>query len=197
MDILGFQEKLKEDIEKFCDNTSFDGMVIRGVLTDLGVSGTGAILECVMEGSKNGTAKPYPVLRFHITLAKNIEPEIFEKVTYNLNQLNTVVAGMDYPSLGNFCLYMPKGQIFMVYRMPVNEECLDKELENARYYLGTIYEQLDLFADMILYIAEGKSDMTMDDYLDYLSSLEDIYDIDERAEKLQKKLEDLLSSRGE
>ncbi len=197
MDILEFQNKVKEDIEKLCDNTSFDGTVIRGMLTELGVSRANAILESVMEGSRNGNARPYPVLRFHITLAKNVDPEIFERVAYNLNQLNIVVAGMEYPSLGNFCLFMPKGQIFMVYRMPVNEECLEKELENVRYYLGTLYEQLDIFADMILFIAEGKREMTMDDYLDYLSSLENIDDIEERAEKLQKKLEDLLASGGE
>lgn len=184
MDVNEFLEAVQKDVGSLCEETDVKDDVIRGMLTNLGVGGSAAILEVCLEGAQNGSDLPYPVLRFHITLAKDIDKELYKDVTFALNQLNTVIASGEYPSIGNFCLYMPLGQIFMSYRMPINTDCLEGEVENVRFFLGTVYEQLDIFADMVMFIANGNELVTMDEYLRYLKTIQDFENLEERAKKL-------------
>ena len=191
MELLEFQDKLQKDIEMIGEDTVRENGVIRSMVSHLGVNDTNVILETLIEGAYNGDELPYPVLRFHITIAKDIEPENFRNVTYALNELNTVIDSGEFPSFGGFGLYMPLGQIYMSYRMPINIGNLEGELENARFFLGTVFEQMDLFADMVLYIAEGNDLASMDRYAEYLRNITDISDLEERAKKLSEYLENI------
>ena len=192
MELLEFMDKLQEDIEMLGENTQRDNGVIRSMIPHLGVNDTNVIIETLVEGADNGDDLPYPVLRFHITLAKDIEPAKYRDVTYSLNELNTVIDSGEFPSFGGFRLYMPLGQIYMSYRMPINTGNLECELENARFFLGTVFEQMDLFVDMVLYIAEGNDIISIDSYIEYLKEIKDIDNIPERAERLDRLLNEQI-----
>ena len=69
-----------------------------------------------------------------------------------LNDLNTAISAGAFPSFGCFGYYAPLKQVYLSYRMPVNPDVLNEEYENIRYYLATLYEQLDLFADYIIFL---------------------------------------------
>lgn len=189
--ITEFFDALKQDMDMMGEDTETSGGVIRTMLTGLGVNGTNAIMEALVEAEENGDDLPYPVIRFHITLAKDIDQVNFRNVTYTLNQLNNVIASGEYPSFGNFALYMPLGQIFLTYRMPINIGALDADYENVRFFLATVFDQLDIFADMILYISEGYNELTVEQYMEYLKSVEDWNNLQERADRLSKLIEGL------
>ena len=182
-----------DDIGMLGDGAGYKDGVIRTMLPALGVNRAGAILEAVIEGAANGGLAPYPVVHFHITLARDIEQARFSDVLFSLNELNTAISGAGFPSFGNFALYMPYGQIYLSYRMPINAEALDAELENVRFFLGTLYNQLDVFSDMVLFIAQGNRKMTIERFMEYVADIKHLDDISERAEKLTKVLEKLES----
>ncbi len=181
-----FFNQLKSDIEALGTETQFRDGVIRTLISNLGVNEAAAILEADIESIKNGNAAPYRVVRFHITLAKDIREDLFSDVTFSLNQLNNVIAGGDYPSFGCFGLHMPLRQIFLNYSIPINTDVLEAELENVRFFLGTVYEQLDVFIDLVLFIAEGHKGINFEEYLHYLEKIRDVKDIEERVKLLSE-----------
>ena len=175
--------------ELFGECREFKG-VLRSLPDHLGVLDTGAILEAAFEPGINPEA-PYPVLHFHVTLAKGIDDSIVPGVLAGLNDLNTAISAGAFPSFGCFGYYAPLKQIYLSYRMPINPDVLDEEFENIRYYLATLYEQLDLFADYIIFLCDDPDRMTCGDYMDYLDSIADLTNLEARIDALEKHVEEL------
>lgn len=182
---------IKEDLEMLCGESEIEDGVHRAMAYDLGVSRAAAIIEAAIEGLPNGDDAPYPVVHFSITLAKDIAAEHFAAVAGVLNDLNVVIQSGDYPSFGNFCLYKPLNQVFYGYRIPVNTAAIEAERENLRFFLATVFEQLDMFVDLILFVSDGKETLTIDKYMEYIKKIDDFNNIDERIEQVNEMLEKL------
>ncbi|MCR4907890.1 MAG: hypothetical protein K5985_03600, partial [Lachnospiraceae bacterium] len=58
-----------------------------------------------------------------------------------------------------------------------------------------LYQELDIFADFIMFLCDtnGRT-LDLDDYIDYLQSVEDLDDIQERAKVLSERLDDIEAS---
>ncbi|MCR4655104.1 MAG: hypothetical protein K5770_02575 [Lachnospiraceae bacterium] len=179
---------IKELMNELFQGVEENGNAYRSMAEHLGVTGVGAIVEAVLTGGIN-KEMPYPVLHFHVTLARNV-PEAAEQNIYrSLNELNNVISVGEYPSFGNFAYYPRLRQIYLSYRLPLNAETPEAELINIKYYLEVLYEQLDLFADFIIFLCDNDGRMVpMEEYIDYLSQLSDINDIEERIDLLLEKL---------
>ncbi len=191
--ILELQNTIKEILESLCEECQEEGGVIRGMAEHFGVNDSAIIVEAAIEAMDNGEDYPYPVVHFNFTMAKEIEPEHFGKIAELLNDLNVVFQTGDFPSFGNFCLYKPYGQVFYGYKMPINIGALEGEQENIKFFFATVFDQLDLFVDLVLYVAQGDVELTLEDYLAYLKGLKDLYDLQERADKLEEMLRELES----
>ena len=179
---------VKELMNELFDGVSEIGGGFRSMADHLGITDVSAVVETVLEGGMN-EEMPYPVLHFHITLAQNVPEKAAANICSSLNDLNNVVAVGDYPCFGNFAYYPRLHQIYLTYRMPVNPNAPEDELVDIRYYFGVLYEQLDLFADFIILLCDNEGHiLPMDEYIDYLSDIQDMNDIEERAALLEKKL---------
>ncbi len=188
-----FLMRLKSDIEALCGECRYEKGVMRAMVHNLGVSNSSAILEVVFEGLDNGNDLPYPALYFHFTLAKDIEAENYGKVAALLCELNTAITLGDFKSFGSFGLYQPLGQIYYSYRMPINAGALLAETENVRYFLATTVDNLEIFNDLVLYVSDGREEMTLDKYLEYLKKTEDLNTIEERANAFIAFVDELFS----
>lgn len=176
------------------DGVKDNGGAYRSMAKHLGVTDTCAIVEALLEGGLNEDM-PYPVLHFHITLAQNVPDEAEEKLCASINELNNVTGVGAYPCFGNFAYYPGLHQVYLTYRLPVNPEAPEAEIVNIKYYLGVLYEQLDLFADFIMMLCDsGGQILTLEKYVDYLSEIQDLNDIEERVRLLQKRLDEMENS---
>ena len=111
-----------------------------------------------------------------------------------VNELNNVISVGEFPAFGAFCYYPKLHQIFLNYRLPVNPAVPEEETVNIRYYIATLYQQLDVFADFIMFICDTKGrTLELDDYIDYLKSVDDIDDLQERTRALEEYLEKVES----
>jgi hypothetical protein len=181
-------EGTKELMTELFDEVRENGAAYRSMAEHLGVTDVSAVVEAVLTGGMN-EEMPYPVMQFHVTLAQNIPEEAVDELCRSLNELNNVIAVGDYPAFGNFAYYPRLNQVYLTYRLPVNPEAPEDELVNIKYYFGVLYEQLDLFADFIIMLCDnGGEMMTLDEYVDYLAGIQDLNDIEERAAKLEEKL---------
>ena len=179
-------DEIKADLEMLCGEFEENNGVLRTMTENLGAQGGSAVLEAAIEGLPNGEDLPYPAVHFNFTLAKDVEPEHFGTVADVLNDVNVVLSTGEYPSFGNFCLYKPLKQIYYGYRMPINIDHIEGEIENIRFFLATVFEQLDVFSDLILYAADGNAALTLDNYMDYLKTVSDFNDITDRLSKLEE-----------
>ena len=183
------RNSIKEMMEELFDNCTERNGILRSMAGHLGVTDTDAIVDVLLESGFDDEA-PYPVLHFMVTLAKDIADKDAGRISIALNELNHIIAVGDYPSFGAFSYYPKLHQIFLSYRLPVNPEVPEEEIINIRYYFGTLYQQLDIFADFIMFLCDTKGrSLSIDDYIDYLQSVEDIDDIEERARALSERLD--------
>ena len=179
----GVRSMMDELFEGVKDN---DG-ALRSMAKHLGITDANAIVEALLEGGLN-EEMPYPVLHFHITLAHNVPEDSVDALISSLNDLNNVVSVGEHPCLGHFAYYPRLKQVYLTYRLPVNPNAPEDELVNIKYYFGVLYEQLDLFTDYIMMLCDsGGEALSMEEYIDYLSEIQDLNDIEERIELLKQK----------
>ena len=184
-------DEIKEIMEAFYGEYTEHNGVIRAVTGPLGITNVHAIVDILPEMGMNPNI-PYPVVHFVITLAKDIPQEYESSIKATLQDLNLELAIGRYPAFGCFCYESQRRQIFLDYRLPVNSDAPEKEMANLRYYFGTLYEELDLFADFIMYICDNEGRMpTLDKYLDYLDMIVDIDDYEERLRLFKESMEDI------
>ena len=180
---------IKDMMEELFDECTENKGILRSIADHLGVTDTNAIVDVVLEPGMDKKA-PYPVLHFMVTMAKDIEDKDAGRIAIALNELNHIIAAGDYPSFGAFAYYPRLHQIFLSYRLPVNPEVAEDEIINIRYYFGTLYNQLDIFADFIMFLTDtGGRTIDLDDYIEYLQSVEDLDDIEARAKALSERLD--------
>ncbi len=180
--IIGMMEEL------FGECTERDG-VMRSLAENLGVTGVDALVDVLMEPGLE-EENPYPVVHFLVTLAKDIEDKDAGRIAIALNELNHIICVGEFPSFGTFAYYPNLHQVFLSYRMPVNPGAPEAEISNIRYYFATLYEQLDIFADFIMFLCDTKGrTIDLDDYIEYLLSVENIDDMEERSRMLSEVLE--------
>lgn len=180
-----FETALMGSIETlFGSCKRFQG-VLRSLPEKLGVSGSVVILEAAFEPGLS-TEIPYPILHFHTTLAQKIETAFVPGILNGLNELNTMISAGAFPSFGCFGYYEPLRQIYLSYRMPVSPDGLDTGFQNAQFYLTSLYEQLDLFTDYILFLCNDPNRMSLQDYMSYLDTIADLNDLQARLDALEK-----------
>ena len=172
-----------------------DGM-LRSRLTHMGVADSDVCVDVLLEGGLREDA-PYGVLHFHSTLASDIPDEALPNVLIALNDLNHVICAGAFPGFGCFAYYEPLSQVYLSYRLPVNLNDIDTEINNIRFYLASLYDQMDLFVDYILFVINSDEDsMTIEDYMDYLDQLSDLSELESQLETLQGQYEEMLKERG-
>lgn len=169
--------------------------VLRARANNLGVVNGQAIVEVMLEGGLREEA-PYGVLHFHTTLAENIPEEALADLLISLNGLNHVINAGAFPGFGSFCYYEPLEQVYLSYRMPVNLLQIEAEYDNIRYYLGMLYEQLDMFEDFIMFAINNPGGMTISDYMGYLDEVSDINDVEARLRGLEDIFDEALNEAG-
>ena len=180
--------KMQEIFEDFFGECIDNDGVLRARLNNMGVVNATVIVDVMLEGGISEDA-PYGVLHFHNTLAQDIPEEALANLLISLNGLNHIINAGAFPGFGCFCYYEPLNQVYLSYRMPVNLNNIEAEYDNIRYYLGTLYEQLDVFVDFIIFAASNPEGMDITDYMDYLDEVADLNDYQERL----KAYEDLLT----
>ena len=177
--VSDFEAVLMSDFETLFGNCKRYKGVIRSLPEHLGVSNTSAVVEASFETGMNPEIL-YPVLHFHVTLAQKIDVSLVPGILSGLNDLNTAISAGAFPSFGCFGYYPPLGQIYLSYRMPINDEHFDTELKNV------LCEVLDLFADYILFLCDDPGHLTLDDYMRYLDAVTDLNDLEYRLDELEK-----------
>ncbi len=185
------QEIFTEFFGECIDN---DG-VLRARLNHMGMSDAQVICEVMLEQGITEDA-PYGVLYFHNTLAQNIPEESLANLLISLNNLNHVVNGGAFPGFGTFCYYEPLNQVYLSYRMPVNLLQIEAEYDNIRYYLGTLYEQLDLFVDFVLFASSNPETMDIEDYMEYLDEVADLNDFQDRLNAYEALITQVMEENG-
>ncbi len=188
--ISEFEQFLSEDMKELFGECIKRGDVLRSLVENMGVTNSSVIFEAAFETDMDPETL-YPVLHFHTTLAQNIEDELVPKIVMGLNELNTAISAGAFPAFGCFGYYAPLQQVYLSYRMPVNLEAPEAERQNIRFYLGSLYDQLDLFVDFVLFLCEDPETITLEEYMDYLDSITDLNNIDLRIKALEKYLEEL------
>lgn len=180
-----FEAALKDSMEDLFGDCKYFKGVLRSIAEHLGVCDTSVIIEAAFENGPDPDVQ-YPILHFHATLAQRIEEEIVPGILRGLNELNTVISAGAFPSFGCFGYYAPLHQIYLSYRMPVSPGALEAGFDNACYYLGSLSEQLDLFADFIIFLCQDPEEISMGSYMDYLDSVADLNDLKARADMLEE-----------
>lgn len=184
-------EGTRELMEELFEGVTDSGGAYRSMAEHLGVTDTCAIVEALLEGGLHEDL-PYPVVHFHITLARNVPDEAEVNICRSLNELNNVTGVGAYPCFGSFAYYPALKQVYLTYRLPVNPDVPEDELVNIKYYFGVLYEQLDLFADFIMMLCDSEGNiLPLEEYVDYLSQIQDMDDIDERVRVLEKKIKEM------
>jgi hypothetical protein len=80
--------------------------------------------------------------------------------------------------------------------MPVNLNQIEAEYDNIRYYLGSLYEQLDLFVDFLMFAISSREPMDITDYMDYLDQVADLNDYQARLEAYEAVLTKFMEDHG-
>ena len=181
-------------IELFGGVAEEDG-VLRSVAEHMGVVNADVMVEVALEGGIREEA-PYGVLHFHTTLAENIPEEALADLLISLNGLNHVINAGAYPAFGSFVYYDPLAQVYLSYRMPVNLNQIEAEYDNIRYYLGVLYDQLDLLVDFIMFSITNPGGMTIGDYMEYLDEVSDLDDLEERFKALEDSIRETAENLG-
>ena len=169
--------------------------VLRSVAEHMGVVDANVIVEVALEGGIREEA-PYGVLHFHTTLAENIPEDALADLLISLNGLNHVINAGAYPAFGSFVYYDPLAQVYLSYRMPVNLNQIEADYDNIRYYLGVLYDQLDLLVDFIMFCIANPGGMTIGDYMEYLDEVSDLDDLEERLKALEGTLRETAENLG-
>ena len=169
--------------------------VLRSVAEHMGVVNADVMVEVALEGGIREEA-PYGVLHFHTTLAENIPEEALADLLISLNGLNHVINAGAYPAFGSFVYYDPLAQVYLSYRMPVNLNQIEAEYDNIRYYLGVLYDQLDLLVDFIMFSITNPGGMTIGDYMEYLDEVSDLDDLEERFKALEDSIRETAENLG-
>ncbi|MCR4597357.1 MAG: hypothetical protein K5673_11305 [Lachnospiraceae bacterium] len=185
------QEMMTELFGECIEN---DG-VLRAHAEHMGVANATAIVDVMLEGGLREEA-PYGVLHFHTTLAENIPEESLADLLISLNNLNHVISAGAFPGFGAFAYYDPLQQVYLSYRMPVNLNQIEAEYDNIRYYLGCLYDQMDLFMDFVMFSIVNPGGMSITDYMDYLDEIADLDNIEERLAALESEFEDAVRAAG-
>ena len=170
--------------ELFGECTEING-VLRCVARNMGVVNIQVVVDVAMEGGLNERA-PYGLLHFHTTMAENIPDEVLPDLLISLNGLNHVINAGAMPGFGCFCYYEPLKQVYLSYRMPVNLNNIEAEYDNIRYYLACLYDQMDIFADFLMFTIVNPGGMTISDYMDYLDNVSDLNELTERMNVLEQ-----------
>lgn len=189
-DISEFMASLKDSMEGLFGNCKENDGVLRSMAEDIGATETAVVIEAVMEKGLN-EEDTFFILHFHITLAQNIREESVPGILEGLNELNNAISVGSYPFFGHFGFFPPLSQIFLSCRMAVNPGNLDIEFENAVYYLSSLNDKLDVFADFILFLCEDPEKVSFDAYLDYLEKVMDTEHPEIRLKNLEKQLDEL------
>ncbi|MCR4591176.1 MAG: hypothetical protein K5668_10200 [Lachnospiraceae bacterium] len=186
-------DNLKGMMDELFDGVEEKDGIYRSRAQHIGVTDVTVIVEALLESGVN-QEHPYPVIHFHTTLAANIPEEYESDLCFSLNRLNNAISLSGFPSFGCFCYHPDLKQVFLGYRLPVNPTAPNDETVNIQYYLGVLYEELDAFADYIMFLCDNKGISTgIDEYLDYIKEIDDWNDIEKRAEELSKVIEKLRS----
>ena len=180
--------------ELFGECKEVDGN-LRSIVDNLGVVNGNAIVEVGLEGGIREEA-PYGVLHFHTTLAENIPEEAVADLILSLNGLNHVINAGAYPAFGSFVYYYPLSQVYLSYRMPVNLNQIEADFDNIRYYLGVLYDQLDLLMDFIMFTIADPGAMTIGDYMEYLDEVSDLDSLEERFKALEGTMREMAADVG-
>ena len=180
--------------ELFGECLENDG-VLRAHVEHLGVTDADALVDVALEGGLREEA-PYGVLHFHTTFAEHIPEEALADLLISLNGLNHVISAGAFPGFGTFAYYDPLEQVYLSYRMPVNLNQIEAEYDNIRYYLGCLYEQMDLFMDFIMFSIVNPGGMSIVDYMDYLDEVADLDDVEERLKAFEGEFETIVREAG-
>ena len=180
--------------ELFGECLENDG-VLRAHVEHLGVTDADALVDVALEGGLREEA-PYGVLHFHTTFAEHIPEEALADLLISLNGLNHVISAGAFPGFGTFAYYDPLEQVYLSYRMPVNLNQIEAEYDNIRYYLGCLYEQMDLFMDFIMFSIVNPGGMRLVDYMDYLDEVADLDDVEERLKAFEGEFETIVREAG-
>ncbi|MCR5774705.1 MAG: hypothetical protein K6G42_06430 [Lachnospiraceae bacterium] len=191
MTISEFEKKLEEILSELFGNCTLRHDILRSVIEHLGVTDSSAIFEAAIEPGLHPEA-PRTIVHFHSTLAQSISEEQVPYVILALNDLNNVISVGAFPAFGCFAYYPPLQQVYLTYRLPVDPEAGEAELDNIRYYLGALYEQLDIFTDFILFSCDHPGVMDLEAYMEYLDMVSNLNDLNERIEVLREQAEELL-----
>ncbi len=162
-----------------------EGGILRTRISHLGVTDVDAILEVALENGIEEDA-PYGVLHFHTTFAEDVPDEALADVIVTLNDLNHAVSAGAYPGFGCFCYYPPLKQIYYSYRMPINLSQVEAELNNVRYCLAALYDQMDVFADLVMFMINVPGSMSIEDYMDYVDQIADLDEVEDKLQALNE-----------
>ncbi len=190
MTINEFETKLEEIIKELFGNCTLRQNILRAIVEHLGVTDSCAVFEVTIEQGLHPEA-PYTILHFHTTIAQKIPDDQVPYVLMAVNDLNNVISVGAFPSFGCFAYYPPLQQIYLTYRMPVYIEDGEATLDSVRYYLGSLYEVLDIFTDYILFSCDHPGEMDLDDYMAYLDTVSDLNDLNERLAVLREQVGDM------
>ncbi len=180
--------------ELFGECLENDG-VLRAHVEHLGVTDATAIVDVVLEGGLREEA-PYGVLHFHTTFAEKVPEESLADLLISLNGLNHVISAGAFPGFGTFAYYDPLEQVYLSYRMPVNLNQIEADYDNIRYYLGCLYDQMDIFMDFVMFTIVNPGGMSIADYMDYLDEVSDLDDIESRLEVFEQEFETIAREAG-
>ena len=187
--IKEIEKNIKEMLtEMFGDCIEQDG-VMRTMADHMGVVDAKVFVEAMLESGFRKDA-PYGVLHFHCTFAENIPDEVVPNLLISLNELNHVINAGAFPGFGCFCYYAPLKQIYLSYRMPVNLLKIDAEYDNIRYYLGSLYDQMDILVDFIIFAITNPEGMNINAYLEYLDEVSDLDNLTERLNAIEREIDD-------
>ena len=186
---------LQEMMTELFGGVAEEDGVLRSVAEHMGVVNADVMVEVALEGGIREEA-PYGVLHFHTTLAENIPEEALADLLISLNGLNHVINAGAYPAFGSFVYYDPLAQVYLSYRMPVNLNQIEAEYDNIRYYLGVLYDQLDLLVDFIMFSITNPGGMTIGDYMEYLDEVSDLDDLEERFKALEDSIRETAENLG-
>lgn len=180
--------------ELFGECIEQDG-VLRARAGNMGVVNAQVIIEAVLEGGLREDA-PYGVLHFHTTIAENIPQEALADLLISLNGINHVINAGAFPGFGCFCYYEPLDQVYLSYRMPVNLNEIESEYDNIRYYLACLYDEMDIFVDFIMFAIANPGGMTISEYMEYLDTVSDLDDLEERLNMLEREFNETFRQLG-
>ena len=186
---------LQEMMTELFGGVAEEDGVLRSVAEHMGVVNADVMVEVALEGGIREEA-PYGVLHFHTTLAENIPEEALADLLISLNGLNHVINAGAYPAFGSFVYYDPLAQVYLSYRMPVNLNQIEAEYDNIRFYLGVLYDQLDLLVDFIMFSITNPGGMTIGDYMEYLDEVSDLDDLEERFKALEDSIRETAENLG-